>query len=66
MLTQNDKLKLQAKVLSEYGRADMHTKSWKEKAKQDRKKLLPFPENNKKVKIRKILNNLTIRLSVFL
>ena len=66
MLTEQDKIKLQAKVLSEYGRADMHTKSWKEKAKQDRKKLLPFPENNKKVKIRKILNNLTIRLAVFL
>lgn len=66
MLSQKDKQKLQAKVLQEYARADQHTRTWKEKAKQDRERLLPFPENKNKVKVRKILNNLTIRLAVFL
>jgi len=66
MLSQNDKTKLHAKVLREYGRAEAHTRTWKEEVKDlGREYLLPKPWQDK-VKIRKVLNNLQIRLATFL
>lgn len=65
-LTQADKNKLHAKVLNEYGRAKLHTDTWKQEVKDLwRDYLLPKPWQDK-VKIRKVLNNLNIRLATFL
>ena len=65
-LSQSDKDKLQTKVSREYGRADMYTKSWKEEVKNLwHNYLLPKPWQDK-IKIRKVLNNLNIRLATFL
>ncbi len=65
-LSQSDKNLLQAKVSQEYGRADMYTRSWKEDVKHlGRSYLLPKPWQDK-IKIRKVLNNLNIRLATFL
>lgn len=64
-LTQLDKQKLHAKVLNEYSRAKLHTESWKQDVKDlGRDYLLPKPLQDK-VKIRKVLNNLNIRLATF-
>lgn len=65
-LTQQDKNKLHAKVLNEYGRAKVHTQSWKEEVKNyGRDYLLPKPWQDK-VKVHKVKNNLNIRLATFL
>lgn len=64
-LTQSDKNKLHAKVLNEYGRAKLHTDTWKQDVKDlGREYLLPKPWQDR-VKIRKVLNNLNIRLATF-
>lgn len=65
-LSDSDKNKLHEKVLNEYWRAKAHTQSWKEDVKNlGREYLLPQPWQDK-VKIRKVLNNLNIRLATFL
>lgn len=65
-LSQEDKTKLHAKVLGEYGRAKLHTQSWKEEVKDLGREYL-LPKNwQDKVKIKKVLNNLNIRLATFL
>lgn len=65
-LSNSDKLKLKNKIITEYGRADKHTQGWKNDVQHlSRDYLLPKPWQDK-VKIRKVLNNLTLRLSIFL
>ncbi len=65
-LSQEDKIKLHRKVLDEFGRSDLHTRSWKEDVKNlSRDYLLPEPKQDR-VKVRKVLNNLNIRLATFL
>lgn len=64
-LSQSDKNKLHTKVLNEYWRAKLHTDTWKQDVKDLwRDYLLPKPWQDK-VKIRKVHNNLTIRLATF-
>lgn len=61
-----DEQKLKRKILSEYAAADNYTRSWKEDTKDlAAKYLLPKPKEDK-VKVRKVLNNLTIRLATFI
>lgn len=61
-----DEANIQAKIELEYSAADAYTKSWKNATKEIAKKyLLPFPSNEDRVKVRKVLNNLTIRLATF-
>jgi hypothetical protein len=65
-LSQEDQEKLHSKVRIEYSRADNHTRSWKEDSKNlSRDYLLPKAGQDK-VKIRKVLNNLNLRLATFL
>ena len=64
-LSTSDKHKLHAKVLNEFGRAKNHTQSWKEDTKWlGREYLLPKAKQDK-VKIKKVLSNLTTRLATF-
>jgi len=58
--------KLQAQMTNEYNQADMHTTSWKEDVRYVGRDYLLAEPNEDRVKIRKVLNNLTIRLSTFL
>ncbi len=65
-LNPSDKTKLFNKVITEYGQSDKHTQNWKSETKSlGREYLLPKPWQDK-VKIRKVLNNLNIRLATFL
>ena len=65
-LSSADISKLRAKVTREYAQADRHTESWKQEVRNVWKEyLLEKPAENK-IKVRKVLNNLTIRLSTFL
>lgn len=64
-LSQSDIQKLKAKVSHEYQRAEQHTRTWKEEVKDYGKNyLLPKSEQDK-IKVRKVLNNLNIRLATF-
>ncbi len=66
ILSVSDEDKLRAKMNKEYSAADSYTKSWKEDVKWVREKYL-LPKNNEdRVKIRKVLNNLKVRKSIFL
>ena len=57
---------LKSKMILEYTSADNYTKTWKEDVKDLASTyLLPKP-NEDRVKVRKVLNNLTIRLSTFI
>jgi len=65
-ISEFDERKLLEKINQEYADSDIHTKSWKQATKDLASKyLLPFPTEIDKVKIRKVLNNLTIRLATF-
>ena len=65
-LSSEDISKLQSKVLREYAQADRHTSSWKESVRNVWRDYLLEQPREDKVKVRKVLNNLTIRLSTFL
>jgi hypothetical protein len=66
-LSQEDKTKLQAQVSREQARAEAHTRTWKDEARRKRLEyLLPKAETKDKIKIRKVLNALTVRLAVLL
>ena len=65
-LSTSDLAKLYEKVNREYNRADTHTRNWKQEVENVwRDYLLPKPKQDK-VKVRKVLNNLNIRLATFL
>ena len=66
-LSEQDKKRITAQAVSEYQRAEAHTRTWKENVKNVEKEyLLPKPKSKDKIKIKKVLNNLTIRLATFL
>lgn len=66
-LSPSDKQRITAKALHEYGRAEAHTRTWRETVKNiEAEYLLPKPKSQDKIKIKKVLNNLTIRLATFL
>ena len=65
-LTALDETKLKSKVQVEYSAADNYTTTWKDDTKDlAATYLLPKP-NEDRVKVRKVLNNLTIRLATFI
>jgi len=66
MLTPKDTTKLKAKVGKEFSQSDNHTKTWKESVANVWRDFLLQESEQDKVKVRKVLNNLTIRLSIFL
>jgi len=64
-LSLQDQENIHNKVRKEHARAEVHTRSWKEDVKNlSRDYLLPKPWQDK-VKIRKVLNNLNLRLATF-
>lgn len=64
-LSESDKQRLYAKVNNEYSRSKHHTETWRQDVRDlGREYLLPKPWEDK-VKVRKVLNNLNIRLATF-
>lgn len=65
-LTSWDETKLKAKMIQEYSAADNYTRTWKDDTEDlSAKYLLPKPKEDR-IKVRKVLNNLTIRLATFI
>ena len=64
-LSPEDIIKLQSQMTKEFNQADVHTSSWKEDVRNVGRDYLLAKHNEDRVKIRKVLNNLTTRLSIF-
>ena len=66
ILSDEDINKLKDKVTREFNQADQHVSSWKEDVRNVGRDYLLADAQTDRVKIRKVLNNLTIRLATFL
>lgn len=64
-LSQADESKLSAKVAREYQEADTYTRTWKQDVKDVANTYLLPKASEDKIKVKRVANNLTIRLSTF-